>query len=354
MAWKSYSKIILNSNKGRADILGCKINYFVLQFPIANYTHYCNPEQEESLNTWLLYKFLVRGNPLSTNADIPAFWTHSPCTHFGQIYSTKFTQSCLLCTHLGHLPLSLGAYILPTPTGLIHAFERFPDPLRHFTSLSLARQHLLPGREVLRADILPGQRPPHEPPAPAVALRDVGHPPRREAVLGRGARRPVQEVERGAQLPREGVRQRPPRGPHVALGHAGPEPGADLGAGRDALGRVAPPLLVPHAARQAHGELLEVVGVAELADEAREEVEVAAEGRRRRRNQGGEPEVADDVVGRQRGEEELLVEGLVLGDDGGHQDGQEANEEGHDLAAACCRHPSSLLLSSFTSIRLFS
>ena len=43
--------------KGRAVILGCKINYFVLQFPIANYTHYCNQAQEESLDTWLLYKF---------------------------------------------------------------------------------------------------------------------------------------------------------------------------------------------------------------------------------------------------------------------------------------------------------
>ena len=53
----------------------------------------------------------VRGHPLSTYAKFSGFLTpSSPCTHFGQVCKTKFTQTPLLRTLLG--PLPLGAYVL--------------------------------------------------------------------------------------------------------------------------------------------------------------------------------------------------------------------------------------------------
>ena len=53
----------------------------------------------------------IRGLPLSTYADFPAFWTPSPpCSLFGLNHKSKFTQPRLLCTLLVTLPLS--AYVL--------------------------------------------------------------------------------------------------------------------------------------------------------------------------------------------------------------------------------------------------
>ena len=60
----------------------------------------------------------LRGHPLSTYADFPAFWTPSPpCSHFGLNRKSKFTQPPLLRTLLGTLPPSPSArtYLMDGP-----------------------------------------------------------------------------------------------------------------------------------------------------------------------------------------------------------------------------------------------